>query len=174
MSSSRTTPFTILPNAVIRDRRLSFKAIGLMAHIMSLPDGWRINSDRLAMAGPDGRDAIRAGLRELEAAGYLVRRRHRTPDGRFVTDLVISDEPVRKPVHNSRSCPPPTTGNPASENPSSKEVTLTKKITTHVLTRTKETALPHRRICGDCDGSGWTVPANTLDLERCTCDGGTR
>jgi hypothetical protein len=63
-----------------------------------MPDGWRTSSDRLARLGPDGRDSVRSGLRELEQRGYLVRRRVQDDRGRWSTELIISDEPVDKPV----------------------------------------------------------------------------
>ena len=173
--SPRPTPFTALPNGSLRDGRLTFKARGLLAYLLSMPDGWQTNSERLAKVGPDGRDAIRAALRELEDAGYIVRRRHRTDHGTFATETIVHDEPVERAVENTASCPPPTPEKPTPENPSSKERTTKKELTTKALTRTKESRPQTPRICGDCDGTGWTLPADdTLDLIRCTCSGGVR
>ena len=90
----RVDRFTIVPNDVLRDVRLSWKARGLLAYLLSLPDDWRTSSDRLARLGPDGRDAVRSGLRELEELGYLVRRRIQSSTGRWSTELIITDEPV--------------------------------------------------------------------------------
>jgi len=89
----RVDRFTIVPNDVLRDVRLSWKARGLLAYLLSLPDDWRTSSDRLARLGPDGRDAVRSGLRELEELGYLTRRRSQSSTGRWSTELIISDEP---------------------------------------------------------------------------------
>lgn len=97
----RLDRWTTIPNDVLRDHRLSWKARGLLAHLLSMPDGWRTSSDRLARLGPDGRDAVRSGLAELEAAGYLQRRRcqdRRT--GLWSTEVIISDQPVNKPGDN--------------------------------------------------------------------------
>lgn len=93
-----TSHFTILPNHVLRDIQLSFKARGLLAYILSQPDHWSTSSTQLALVGPDGRDAVRTGLTELEAAGYLVRLKQQGPDGRWSTVTVVYDTPVTSPV----------------------------------------------------------------------------
>lgn len=88
----RKIHFTILPNQALEDDRLSFKARGLLAYVLSKPDNWRANSYQLATAGPDGRDAIRSALAELEAAGYAELQKARQSDGTFVTEWEISEE----------------------------------------------------------------------------------
>lgn len=60
-----------LPRALLRDRRLSWAARALFAFLWDLPLGWRPNARHLAQMGPDGRDAVRARLAELEAVGAL-------------------------------------------------------------------------------------------------------
>ena len=64
--------FTIpLPRALFRDVRLSFGARGLFAFLWDLPNGWRYNLAHLATMGPEGRDALRARLRELQVVGAV-------------------------------------------------------------------------------------------------------
>lgn len=60
-----------LPRALFRDARLSFGARGLFAFLWDLPKGWHIRLAHLAMMGPDGRDSLRARLRELEKVGGI-------------------------------------------------------------------------------------------------------
>jgi len=75
--------FQILPNATARDRRLSFRARGLLALMLSYPPDWQFNRDWLArQTDGEGVTAVRTALQELEAHGYLVRRRIQV-DGRF-------------------------------------------------------------------------------------------
>lgn len=76
-----TDHFTQIANALFRDHRLSFKAKGLFGYIASHQNGWEISVAGLVRCGPDGRDAVRTGLKELEAHGYLVRERLRRTDG---------------------------------------------------------------------------------------------
>ncbi|MFF7452542.1 MULTISPECIES: hypothetical protein [unclassified Streptomyces] len=73
--------FTQIANGLFRDERLSFKAKGLFGSISTHRTGWQVRVADLMRAGPDGRDAIRAGLSELQTYGYLVREQLRRDDG---------------------------------------------------------------------------------------------
>jgi hypothetical protein len=88
--------FTVIDNATLGDDRLSWKARGILAYLLSKPDGWEVMVRHLVNAAPDGRDAVLSGLRELEAIGYLVRGEQlRTADGTFDTaDTEIHERPL--------------------------------------------------------------------------------
>lgn len=88
----RTDHFTVLPNDAIEDRRLSFRARGILAYVLSKPDHWRTNSHQLATAGTEGRDAIRKALGELQVAGYARLAKHRREDGTFTQEWVVTDD----------------------------------------------------------------------------------
>ncbi len=72
-----------IPNAWLRDKRLSRRARGLLAEIMSHRVGWHVTTRTLASAGPEGRDAVRTALGELVAFGYLRRAQGRADGGTF-------------------------------------------------------------------------------------------
>lgn len=109
--------FTTVDNRVLRDKSLSFKATGLLAFLLSLPDEWTPNSRHLAGIKTDGRDSVQAGLRELEAAGYLKRTRVRVDGGLF--EWVI--EVYESPRPGFPATVKPATDQPATENPANKE-----------------------------------------------------
>ena len=67
----------------LRDTRLSLKAIGLFSIILSLPPEWTFSIAGLAAITKDGIAAVRAALNELEANGYLTRKRVRAEDGKL-------------------------------------------------------------------------------------------
>jgi hypothetical protein len=75
--------FTQIPNAWLRDQRISLAAKGLLAQLLSHSPGWRISQESLANANGVGRDAMRTLINELLAAGYLSRSedRERTDKG---------------------------------------------------------------------------------------------
>lgn len=102
--------FQILPHATSRDRRLSFRARGLLALMLSYPVDWEFNRDWLArQSDQEGVSAVRTALKELEAAGYLMRRRVRV-NGRFTWEQTIYRH-SQKPAGGS------TGGLPADEIP---------------------------------------------------------
>jgi hypothetical protein len=90
-----TFPFertTTIPNAWVRDSRISRRARGLLAELMSHTPGWEVTIESLMEAGPEGRSALRGAIVELETAGYLTRHRRRDSGGRLGgTDYMLAD-----------------------------------------------------------------------------------
>lgn len=75
--------FAVMCEHHLRNKNLSLKAIGLFSIILSLPPNWDYSIAGLATITKDGITAVRGALNELEANGYLIRRRLRSPDGRL-------------------------------------------------------------------------------------------
>ena len=78
--------FTHVENTVFFDHTLSLKAKGIYCQIRSLennPD-WVFTIRGFAKLVKDGVDAVTAGLKELESAGYIIRARRRSENGRFL------------------------------------------------------------------------------------------
>lgn len=65
--------FTTIDNAYLQNKKLSFKAKGIMTYILSLPDDWVIYIDQLIKTSKDGEGSFRSGLDELIKAGYIKR-----------------------------------------------------------------------------------------------------
>lgn len=78
-----TKGFTILPNDLLNDKSISFKAKGIYAFLNSKPDGWEFSVDRISAQTLEGRDAVRAGILELEKAGMLTRTQIKNSDLQF-------------------------------------------------------------------------------------------
>jgi hypothetical protein len=112
-----TTNFTVIPNQILNDSRLSLRAKGLLVYILSKPDHWRTSTAHLASIGPEGRQAIQSTLRELEHTGYVVRRRYQDPQtGQWRYDTLVFDCPhlgTRPPEQLSTDHPQPQSTSPA-------------------------------------------------------------
>ena len=95
----RTRDYTVMSNHHLRNANLSLKAKGLLSMMLSLPEDWNYTTRGLAKICKEGVDAIGAALRELEAAGYIVRHKLRDRQGRISdTEYVIYEQPqLRKP-----------------------------------------------------------------------------
>ncbi|MFJ9455423.1 hypothetical protein ACIRST_10120 [Kitasatospora sp. NPDC101447] len=85
--------FTVLPNNVLQYRRLSYTARGLLADLLSRPDGWQEDGRQMADTSPQGRSAVRKALKELIAAGYYRVVTIRLPDGTLRTENHVYDTP---------------------------------------------------------------------------------
>ena len=96
------------------NKALSLKAKGLLSMMLSLPEDWNYTTRGLAKICKEGVDAIGGALRELEAAGYIVRHQLRDRQGRISdTEYVIYEQPQPK----APDTPPPDTASPDTENP---------------------------------------------------------
>lgn len=93
--------YTVLANTTLRDEQLSYRAVGLLAYLLSLPDGTDVSGHRLHCARREGRDAVYAALKELEGFGYIQRTKERFGRGRLRTVVVVSE----RPVDNTAPCP---------------------------------------------------------------------
>jgi hypothetical protein len=87
-----TADFTVIANALVQ-RRGSAVTVGVAAYILSLPDGALASIAALCAHFDEGEILISRALRELEAAGYLERRRERGPDGQVRTRTYFYDVP---------------------------------------------------------------------------------
>ncbi|WP_225080808.1 hypothetical protein [Streptomyces sp. CoT10] len=87
--------FTQIANSLFRDPKISFKAKGIFGFISTHQAGWHVTVADLVRAGPDGRDAVRGGLSELQRHGYLVREQLRHDNG-TLGEIVysITDHPA--------------------------------------------------------------------------------
>lgn len=118
----RTRDYTVMSNHHLKDTALSLKAKGLLSMMLSLPDEWNYTTRGLAAICKEGVDAIGGALRELEKAGYIVRRQLRGPGGRISdTEYTIYEKPrpaaEEPPEEPGPDTPPPDTDAPDTENP---------------------------------------------------------
>jgi hypothetical protein len=117
--------FTIVPNDWLRDDRLSWKARGLLGHLLSHQEGWEITIEYLVAHGADGRDAVRSGIAELEEHGYLIRHRVRNEDGTLQgVDYILVDPttiPAEKPTAENPTQADTYVGEPATKKTTSSE-----------------------------------------------------
>lgn len=91
--------FTMLPNAALRDQRLSALARCVLADLLSRPVDWQTNADRMWAEArrhrgdrAEGRRAYREAWAELEEFGYM-RRTKRREGSKWVTLVDVYDVP---------------------------------------------------------------------------------
>lgn len=66
----RTSAYVMMDKTALMDARLSWRAKGLLAHLLSRPDDWKVLVSDLVRHAKDGRDSTRRALQELRTYGY--------------------------------------------------------------------------------------------------------
>ena len=108
--------YTVMSNHHLRNKDLSLKAKGLLSQMLSLPEDWDFTLKGLSLINREQIDAIRAAVKELEQAGYIVRSRERDGQGRLRgADYIIYEQP--QPAPDSPTLENPTLEKPTQEKP---------------------------------------------------------
>lgn len=76
------------------DDRLSWKAVGILVYLISRPDRWKFFVSDLEARHMDGKTSVSAGVKELEDAGYLIRRTIRLGGCFHSKKWYVSEKPL--------------------------------------------------------------------------------
>ena len=107
----KTKYYTTISNIVLNDTELSWRAKGLWAYMMSLPDDWDYSIRGLATRAKDGRDSVSSGLNELKKHGYLTVESVRDSCGRIVdSEYTIYEKSIHGKVAENPDTVNPDTG----------------------------------------------------------------
>jgi len=71
--AKKHNPFVQIDKTCLEDRRLSWKAKGLLAYLLSRPDNWNLQINHIVQQSTDGRDAVYSAINELRTYGYCYR-----------------------------------------------------------------------------------------------------
>ncbi|MED2917279.1 DnaD domain protein [Bacillus thuringiensis] len=105
--------YSVINNTGLKDKRLSWKAKGILAYILTLPDDWVFYREELSQHAKDGINSLRAGMQELKEYGYIRRFPVRDEKNKIVRwETIIYEIPVDDypPVEN------PPVGKPVAGN----------------------------------------------------------
>ncbi len=110
----KTRDYTVMSNHHLRNTELSLKAKGLLSLMLSLPENWDYTTKGLSRICKDGIDSINSGVKELEANGYVIRKRLRNEKGQLTTtEYTIFEQPQSIDTGDN----PPKGENPILDNP---------------------------------------------------------
>jgi hypothetical protein len=113
----RKANYTVIPNEMLNNTELSFKAKAILCYLLSKPDKWSVYLSQLAKASTDGYESVVSGMNELIAKRYVFRQPNSgvNPGGweyfvydepQVEDDSRLSEKPIRdftdseKPVTN--------------------------------------------------------------------------
>src|SRR5688500_16675563 len=64
-------PFVMIDRRPIENPKLSWKAKGILAYLLSRPDNWIVRLGDLVKRSPDGAFAVRGAIKELRDVGHI-------------------------------------------------------------------------------------------------------
>ncbi|AXO94313.1 replication protein [Bacillus anthracis] len=133
---NKSKNYTTINNTGLRDERLSWKAKGILAYILSLPDDWVFYMEEISTHAKDGIDSLRVGMKELKKFGYVRRFPVKNEKGKITNwETIIYEVPqVENPHMENPQVEKPQMEVPFMENPtllSTKELN-TKELSTNI------------------------------------------
>ncbi|EJR96760.1 DnaD domain protein [Bacillus cereus] len=107
--------YSVINNTGLKDERLSWKAKGILAYALTLPDDWTFHISELARHAKDGEDSLRTGFKELKELGYVKRYPVRDGNTKKIKrwDTEIYETPQRRIPRMEKQ----DVGKPYEENP---------------------------------------------------------
>lgn len=85
--------FTLISRSLTQDKSLSYQARGLLVYVLSKPSKWKASYDDLKREGKIGRTALDNIIKEISAAGYIVRYKERDSKGKLDWIMEVFEEP---------------------------------------------------------------------------------
>lgn len=161
--------FTVIDNQVFKSN-LSLKARGLLSTMLSLPDNWHFTEAGLVSILPkDGRDSLRAAIKELETERFLMREQMRDENGKlgdyvwtFCDYPQVENQPqqnIETQVDYVRQVENPTSVNPTLDSPTS---------VNHTQLNTKQSNTDGKRKKGASTDGYATAPAKAAPEKKGT------
>lgn len=112
----------MLDKTFLNDSKMSWRAKGLLAYMLSKPDDWFFYMDELERQASDGIASLRSAFKELQDKGYVKKERKQDEHGKFVWETTVYELPsiekpyMDKPSMESPSMEKPSTGEPSTVN----------------------------------------------------------
>ena len=107
--------YATIPNDLLNNVSISLKAKGMYAFIQSKPDDWDFSAERISKQLREGMPSVKSALHELEANGYLLRKRFHNSKGFWEIEYILFENPeVGKPMVENQ-----VVGNPPADKPTS-------------------------------------------------------
>ena len=154
--------FTVVSNAILKDKMLSLKSKAMLITMLSLSDDWKFSVSGLSAITGEGKTAVRACLSELEKAGYLIRKKSTNKNGQFDYEYDVYESPCTGLPHTDE----PHTDEPHTDEPHT-ENRDAYKITNNKILNNKRTNNKRINIKGGNASQRFIPP--TLDEVREYC-----
>lgn len=73
VEKNKENPYVLINKTFLNNSKLSWKAKGLLAYLLSKPDDWVVILEHLYNMSPDGEKSVRSGLNELKENNHMMK-----------------------------------------------------------------------------------------------------
>lgn len=73
VQKDKSNPYVMLNKGFLNNPKLSWKAKGLLAYLLSKPDDWKVILEHLYTQSPDGEKSVRSGINELKEYNHVMK-----------------------------------------------------------------------------------------------------
>jgi len=94
----KTNPYTLISRKSLQNPALSWKAKGMLAYLLSLPDNWQVYIKELPKHCKDGIKSTRRAFKELQAIGHISGQKRRNEKGQYLGFEYVVHEVALKAV----------------------------------------------------------------------------
>ena len=133
--SKRENPYVQIDKRALEDNRLSWRAKGILAYLLSKPSGWKVNVKDIWNNGAEGRNAVQDCLHELKEFGYANLITVPGEAGRLMgTQWRVNEEPIGGFVSTEK----PKTGTPTNRLSGSRLLSNNKEVSNNESSKVEE------------------------------------
>lgn len=135
----KNSNYVVMSKVGLHDDRLSWKAKGLLAYMLSMPDNWTFYNEELMKHSPDGSSTFKAAMKELQEYGYVVRRKKQDEKGRFSGwETIVYEHPIENEEDNRQAENRQSENRPSENRQSENDPLLNNKELNNNLLNNKE------------------------------------
>lgn len=101
---AKNSNYVVMNRTALNDKRLSWKAKGIMAYLLSMPDDWVFYMEELQSHSTDGKASFQSGFKELKDCGYVERRPIKDDETGKIThwETVVHEIPIDIKPHTEK------------------------------------------------------------------------
>lgn len=117
----RENPYVMIDKRPLENEEMSWQAKGMLTYLLSKPANWNVCVEDLINRSKDGKTAVYATIKELEALGHIVKSAHRQ-DGRITKWIYdVFEEPEKANGANGATSRFSRSRKPSSRKPISRK-----------------------------------------------------
>jgi hypothetical protein len=112
VEKDKENPYVMVNKEYLDNKKLSFKAKGLLTYLLSKPDDWSVYVEQLKQTSKDNRSSVDSAIKELIKYKYVKRIARKKDKGQFKGyDYTVYENPLRKNRNGSAVTEKPYTEN---------------------------------------------------------------